>query len=72
MNTFSIVHPKTLFVENVDSLNDPNEKFVIAFQNFMDITAEIKSKVLFSNDLYNAFWSHPPWSDRFGLRFQIV
>ena len=63
MNTFSVIHPENLFVEYVDSLKDPNNKFIICFQNIINIATEFKSKVLFSNNLVGAFWSHPPWSD---------
>ncbi|MED5579729.1 MAG: hypothetical protein VX794_06810 [Nitrospinota bacterium] len=63
MKTFCIVHPKYLFVENVDYFKDPNNKFIVGFQNFINIATEIKSKVLFSNELLGTFWRHPPWSD---------
>ena len=63
MKTFCIVHPKYLFVENVDYFKDPNNKFIFGFQNFINIATEIKSKVLFSNELLGTVWHHPPWSD---------
>ena len=38
MKTFCIVHPKYLFVENVDYFKDPNNKFIFGFQNFINTT----------------------------------
>mgnify|MGYP001040294565 CR=1 FL=1 len=63
MKRFCIVHPKNLFVENKEALQDPNYKFIIGFQDVMKITKKTELKVLFSYDLLNAFWSHLPWSD---------
>ena len=60
MSNFSVVHPENLFVEHVNLLNN---EFVKSFQNFMNITIETKSEILFTNYLSVAFWSHPPWSD---------
>lgn len=71
MNTFTVIHPENLFVENGDSLKDPNNKFVIGFKNILNIVTEIKPKVLFSKDLSGAFWSHPPWSDPYSYILDV-
>ena len=63
MSNFNVVHPENLFVEDANSLKEPDNDFVESFQNFMNITTETKSEVLFSNYLSGVFWSHPPWSD---------
>ena len=62
MSNLRVVHPENLFVEHVNILKDPDNDFVKSFQNFMNITIETKSEVLFSNYLSGAFWTHPPWS----------
>ena len=62
MSNLRVVHPENLFVEH-DNFKDPDNEFVKSFQNFMNITIETKSEVLFTNYLSGAFWSHPPWSD---------
>ena len=63
MSNLRVVHPANLFVEHVNLLKDPDNEFVKSFQNFMNITIETKSEVLFTNYLSVAFWTHPPGSD---------
>ena len=62
MKSFCIVHPRNLFVKNKAALQDTNYKFIIGFQDVMKISEETKSKILFSNDLLDAFYSNLPWS----------